>query len=207
MLPTIISVPPIPFCFLWASLRDRAALPSPLRGLVPSGGHPSPLRPLRGLRAPLTRWLAALTAVCLADSPVPGVGTVAIPPPESISLALHAKLVSGCAAALRLASPAFADANAAWLTSPVVPSAQAPRRLHFGSVSGTSSPVLRYPGPGLSHSLRCSAFTPDAARCPELEAPVFVAVSEAFADTSRHKYAGTSVCSLNTRLSQLSVAA
>ena len=47
---------------LGASLRDRATLPSPLRGLDPSGGYPSRLRSLRSLRAPLARRLAALTA-------------------------------------------------------------------------------------------------------------------------------------------------
>ena len=36
---------------LGASLRDRATLPSPLRGLDPSGGYPSRLRSLRSLRA------------------------------------------------------------------------------------------------------------------------------------------------------------
>ena len=46
-----------------ASLRDRATLPSPLRGLDPSGGYPSRLRSLRSLRAPLARRLAALPAV------------------------------------------------------------------------------------------------------------------------------------------------
>ena len=48
---------------LGASLRDRATLPSPLRGLGPSGGYPSRLRSLRSLRAPLARRFAALTAV------------------------------------------------------------------------------------------------------------------------------------------------
>ena len=43
---------------LGASLRDRATLPSPLRGLDPSGGYPSRLRSLRSLRAPLARRLA-----------------------------------------------------------------------------------------------------------------------------------------------------
>ena len=47
---------------LGASLRDRATLPSPLRGLDPSGGYPSRLRSLRSLRAPLARRLASLTA-------------------------------------------------------------------------------------------------------------------------------------------------
>ena len=43
---------------LGASLRDRATLPSPLRGLGPSGGYPSRLRSLRSLRAPLAWRLA-----------------------------------------------------------------------------------------------------------------------------------------------------
>ena len=47
---------------LGASLRDRATLSSPLRGLAPSGGYPSRLRSLRSLRAPLARRLAALAA-------------------------------------------------------------------------------------------------------------------------------------------------
>ena len=40
---------------LGASLRDRATLSSPLRGLAPSGGYPSRLRSLRSLRAPLAK--------------------------------------------------------------------------------------------------------------------------------------------------------
>ena len=44
------------------SLRDRATLPSPLRGLDPSGGYPSRLRSLRSLRTPFARRLAALPA-------------------------------------------------------------------------------------------------------------------------------------------------
>ena len=65
-LPTIRSVSPIHFLILGASLRDRATLPSPLRGLGPSGGYPSRLRSLRSLRGPLARRLAALTAVSSA---------------------------------------------------------------------------------------------------------------------------------------------
>ena len=65
-LPTIQSVSPIHFLTLGASLRDRATLPSPLRGLGPSGGYPSRLRSLRSLRAPLARRLAAPTVVSSA---------------------------------------------------------------------------------------------------------------------------------------------
>ena len=47
----------------------RATLPSPLRGLDPSGGYPSRLRSLRSLRAPLARRLAdALRRVLLAPA-------------------------------------------------------------------------------------------------------------------------------------------
>ena len=53
---------------LGASLRDRATLSSPLRGLAPSGGYPSRLRSLRSLRAPLARRLASLTAACRTDA-------------------------------------------------------------------------------------------------------------------------------------------
>ena len=53
---------------LGASLRDRATLPSPLRGLDPSGGYPSRLRALRALRTPFARRLAALPAECRADT-------------------------------------------------------------------------------------------------------------------------------------------
>ena len=52
MLLTFTSMSPVLVLFLGVSLRDRAALPSPLRGLDPSGGHPSRLRSLRSLRVP-----------------------------------------------------------------------------------------------------------------------------------------------------------
>ena len=64
-LASLASVSPMPVLILEASLRDRATLPSPLRGLVPSGGYPSPLRSLRSLRGPLARRFALLTAVSL----------------------------------------------------------------------------------------------------------------------------------------------
>ena len=68
---------------LGASLRDRATLPSPLRGLDPSGGYPSRLRSLRSLRAPLARRLASLTAAAgptrSAQRSTPSSG----PPPRS----------------------------------------------------------------------------------------------------------------------------
>ena len=63
MVPMMETGSPMQTMKLGASLRDRATLPSPLRGLGPSGGYPSRLRSLRSLRAPLARRLAALTAV------------------------------------------------------------------------------------------------------------------------------------------------
>ena len=62
MVPKTDTVSPDPSMSLGASLRDRATLSSPLRGLAPSGGYPSRLRSLRSLRAPLARQLAALVA-------------------------------------------------------------------------------------------------------------------------------------------------
>ena len=67
-LPTIQSVSPIHFLTLGASLRDRATLPSPLRGLGPSGGYPSRLRSLRSLRAPLARRVLRIRERRLASA-------------------------------------------------------------------------------------------------------------------------------------------
>ena len=64
MVPNMDTVSRDPTMRLGASLRDRATLSSPLRGLAPSGGYPSRLRSLRSLRAPLARRLASLTAAC-----------------------------------------------------------------------------------------------------------------------------------------------
>ena len=64
MVPNMDPVSRDPTMRLGASLRDRATLSSPLRGLAPSGGYPSRLRSLRSLRAPLARRLASLTAAC-----------------------------------------------------------------------------------------------------------------------------------------------
>ena len=58
MVPNMDTVSRDPRMSLGASLRDRATLSSPLRGLAPSGGYPSRLRSLRSLRAPLARRLA-----------------------------------------------------------------------------------------------------------------------------------------------------
>ena len=79
-LPLLLSLLPLPKKFPGASLRDRATLPSPLRGLVPSGGYPSRLRSLRSLRAPLTRRFASLTAACLSATAVRCAGGPVVPP-------------------------------------------------------------------------------------------------------------------------------
>ena len=108
-----------------ASLRDRATLPSPLRGLDPSGGYPSRLRSLRSLRALLARRLAPLTAAPVSP------------------------LVRVACARRRSHSPT----PPCWLPRPL-PCAHAPRRLPLGSVAGTAFPFVRYPGSGSLDALR-----------------------------------------------------
>ena len=75
LVPKMLTGVPDGSVSLGASLRDRATLPSPLRGLGPSGGYPSRLRSLRSLRAPLARRLAALPAV--AGPPPPSSSSTA----------------------------------------------------------------------------------------------------------------------------------
>ena len=92
----------------WDSGRvaSRPGYPAePASGLGPSGGYPSRLRPLRGLRAPLARRFAALTAACLAAAVAQRAGIRVLPPPRS-ALALPrlpwpAAPASGCASARR----------------------------------------------------------------------------------------------------------
>ena len=160
-LPTIALVSPIPVLFLWASLRDQAALWSPLRGLHPSGGHPSPLRSLRSLRVPCP-------AARCAHRRLPGrrchallrrLGTSNF---LHCSLALRAPLVSGCAVAHRLASPAFAVANAASLPSRLLASAQSPLRLPAGSLPEPISPALGTPDQVHWTAFAGPTLTPDA---------------------------------------------
>ena len=69
MVPKMLTGAGVPTRSLGASLRDRATLPSPLRGLVPSGGYPSRLRALRALRTSFARRLAPLTAACRTAAP------------------------------------------------------------------------------------------------------------------------------------------
>ena len=172
MLATITSVSPIPLLLLWASLRDRAGLPSPLRGLVPPGGHPSPLRSL----------------TLAARSPCPG-GSLRSPPiawpparcSASAQWQFH-RLIrsrwrcapgSSPAAPSRIGSPrrhSLSRTPPCYPRAPS-PSAQAPRRLPFGSrIRNLISPVVRYLGNRvLSHSLRCLGIhtrrTDGACRC------------------------------------------
>ena len=82
MVPKLNMLPRDPVMRLGASLRDRATLPSPLRGLDPSGGYPSRLRSLRSLRAPLARRLAALTAAAGPTRSRQGSTASSAPPPR-----------------------------------------------------------------------------------------------------------------------------
>ena len=149
LLPNIVTVSPVPVSNLWAPLRDRAALPSPLRGLVPSGGHPSPLRSLCSLRIPCPAVRSAHRRLpgrrCLALLRRCGTSTFVYLLP-----ALRAALVSGSAVAHPIISPALVVANAA----PVLPHraspAQAPRRLLSGSLPEPISPSLGTPDQALS---------------------------------------------------------
>ena len=165
LLPTFSLVSPIPVLFLWASLRDQAALWSPLRGLHPSGGHPSPLRSLRSLRVPCPAVRCAHRRLrgrrCRAL--LRRLGTSSF---LHRSLVLRAPLVSGCAVAIRPASSAFAVANAASLPSRLLASAQSPLRLPVGSLPEPISPALGTPDQVHWTAFAGPTLTPDAARCP-----------------------------------------
>ena len=71
MVPKMVNGVPDATMSLGASLRDRATLPSPLRGLGPSGGYPSRLRSLRSLRAPLAAAVRCAHRRCRDDTPLP----------------------------------------------------------------------------------------------------------------------------------------
>ncbi len=104
--------------------------------------------------ASLARRLAALTAVCLAAAPVPGFGTVALPPPSST--------LAGAARPARLRLRRRASARFTGIRwrerrlAPLAPSgtrsvaATAPRRL----ASRADFPGVGYPGSGPLDSLR-----------------------------------------------------
>ena len=68
MVPMRVTGAGYPVTRLGASLRDRATLPSPLRGLGPSGGYPSRLRSLRSLRAPLAAAARCAHRRCRDDT-------------------------------------------------------------------------------------------------------------------------------------------
>ena len=71
MVPRMVNGVPNGKVSLGASLRDRATLPSPLRGLGPSGGYPSRLRSLRSLRAPLAAAVRCAHRRCRTDTLLP----------------------------------------------------------------------------------------------------------------------------------------
>ena len=190
-LPNLSSRSPFRFRFPGAPLRDRATLPSPLCGLDPSGGYPSRLRSLRSLRGPLARRFASLTAACRYVAVVQCAGIPVQPCPPVTRLPSPAAPALGCASA-RWRPHSRTPPS---LLSRRVSSAQPPRRLPFGSTSGTLPPSFCTLDWTLSTPFGGSALTPDAARCPELEVPVCSAVSGGFAVTSRHEPAGKSECS------------
>ena len=154
MLLTIAAVSPLLVANTGASLRDRAALPSPVPGLVPSGGYPSRLHSLRSLRGPLARRFAALTAACLSAAAVRRARIRVLTQPCS-PLAFASLALAGCAGlGLRLGSSALEFAIATLLPPRRGPTAHAPRRLPSGSGPGTVFPNVRYPGSGLLYALR-----------------------------------------------------
>ena len=143
-LQTISIQSPIRSLISGASLRDRATLPSPLRGLDPSGGYPSRLRSLRSLRGPLARRFAPLTAACLAAAAVHYSGASVLPAPSPLR-----------AGAMRLALRRRSHSRTpSGSRSRRVSCAHSPRRLAFGSGPGTAFPFVRYPGSDLSYALR-----------------------------------------------------
>ena len=130
LTPTLLlSLLPLPKKFPGASLRDRATLPSPLRGLVPSGGYPSRLRSLRSLRAPLA------PAVRCAHRRLP--------------LRRHGGLRRRSGRSAAAASPRGRYAPGALRRRS--PTAHPPRRLTSGSGPGTVLPIVDLVGSGLSH--------------------------------------------------------
>ena len=68
MVPKMLSGVPNGSVSLGASLRDRATLPSPLRGLGPSGGYPSRLRSRSLAARSACRGLVSGSTPCLAGA-------------------------------------------------------------------------------------------------------------------------------------------
>ena len=163
---------------LGASLRDRATLPSPLRGLDPSGGYPSRLRSLRSLRAPLARRLAALAAVAGPPPSRQGpTASLARPPrPPRAGAARRARRAARLARPGRLrrlrASPRLVTAAlraSPVPASPFTSSRTAPCsrvRTSADSAAGACLPVLRTtPCSSRCTSRRSSAAAAPTSRC------------------------------------------
>ena len=185
---------------LGASLRDRATLPSPLRGLGPSGGYPSRLRSLRSLRAPLG------PAVRDAHRRLP-VRRCRVLRRHGGSCSVVFSLRGRCAPRASQASPRSplpAAPSSGYASAPCCPvaaslrvsltrrrshsrtpscalprrgpPAHAPRRLPSGSDSGTVLPDVQYPGLGLLYALRrLGSHTPRSRLlgCLQPSAPIF----------------------------------
>ena len=169
MLSTFLMLSPIHKMNTGASLRDRATLPSPLRGLGPSGGYPSRLRSLRSLRAPLgpavrrCRVLRRHGGSCSVVfslrgrcAPRASQASPRSPLPAAPSSGYASAPCCPVAASLRVSltrrrshsrTPSCALPRRG-------PPAHAPRRLPSGSHSGTVLPDVRYPGLGLLYTLR-----------------------------------------------------
>ena len=99
---------------LGASLRDRASLPSPLRGLDPSGGYPSRLRALRSLRTSFAKSRHRRAAV---PDTVPGIDRSVFAPALRAALAASRSASASRAGALP-ASPVRASPVTGLRTAP-----------------------------------------------------------------------------------------
>ena len=169
MLSTFLLLSPIHEMNTGASLRDRATLPRPLRGLGPSGGYPSRLRSLRSLRAPLGPAVRRCSVLRRHGGSRPVVFSLRVRcAPRASQASPHSPLTAApssgfasapchpVAASLRVSltrrrshsrTPSCALPRRG-------PPAHAPRRLSSGSVSGTVLPDVQYPGFGLLYALR-----------------------------------------------------
>ena len=120
---------------------------------------------------------------------------------------LGTALPAGFAVAHPLASPAFAVASASHVLPHRASPAQSPLRLPFGSVSGTVSPNVRYPGLGLLYALRRLGSHTPRSRLPKTTPPTFHYAPATFDlpsstpeyDTNRHEYVGPSVYGFHIR--------
>ena len=181
-----------------ASLRDRATLPSPLRGPGPSGGYPSRLHSLRSFRASLGRRLAALTAVCpTADADATFTGVVrpvaavvscsrfAHRPSHFVLRRCRLRRAPGSAprpalvsARVRTLPPPPSAACCARLPAapPATPATHSPWRLHSAGFAGVDSPFALPRIPGCFYALRRVVLTPDASMMLALPWPPMPAI-------------------------------